>query len=84
MLSNEKDRAKFMGAIKEISNSMIRMESERDLIKEIVKDQSDEFDIPKSIIKKVARTYHKQNHAQQQAEWDEFMEIYDSLTKKAP
>ena len=83
MLSLEKDRKKFMGAIKEISNSMIRMESERDLIKEIVKNNSDEFDIPKSTIKKVAKTYHKQNHAQQQAEWDEFMEIYDSITAKS-
>jgi uncharacterized protein YqgV (UPF0045/DUF77 family) len=80
MLTNDADRKKFMNAIKEISNSMIRMEGERDLIKTIVNDQSDEFQIPKKLVSKIAKTYHKQNIADIEAEWDEFMEIYDAIT----
>jgi len=41
MFSTEDDRKKFMGAIQEISNSMLRIEAERDLIREIVKDMED-------------------------------------------
>ena len=44
-------------AIQEISNSMIRTEAERDLIREIVKDQSDTLQIPKKVISKIAKTY---------------------------
>lgn len=83
MFSTEEDRKKFMGAIQEISNSLLRMEAERDLIREIVKEKSDEFKISKKIITKIAKTYHKQNRTQVEAEHDEFLELYDeAITKK--
>jgi hypothetical protein len=68
-------------AVQEISNSMTRMEAERDLIREIVKDQSQNLQIPKKIISKIAKTYHKQNLAQEVADHEEFVEIYESVTK---
>jgi hypothetical protein len=46
----------LQGAIQEISNSMIRTEAERDLIREIVKEQSDTLQIPKKVISKIAKT----------------------------
>lgn len=82
MFSTEEDRKKFMGAVQEMSNSMIRIEAERDLIREIVKEKSDEFKISKKIINKIAKTYHKQNRAQVEAEHEEFMEIYDETVSK--
>lgn len=81
MFSTEEDRKKFMGAIQEISNSMLRIEAERDLIREIVKDKSDEFKVSKKVINKIAKTYHKQNRTQVEAEHEEFLEIYDEATK---
>lgn len=81
IFSTEEDRKKFMGAVKEISNSMIRIEAERDLIKEIVKEKSDEFQIPRKIINKIAKTYHKQNLTQVETEHEEFVEIYEETTK---
>jgi hypothetical protein len=71
-----------MGAIQEMSNSMLRMEAERDLIREIVKEKSDEFKINKKIINKIAKTYHKQNRTQVEAEHEEFLELYDEATSK--
>jgi hypothetical protein len=82
MFSTEEDRKKFMGAIQEMSNSMLRIEAERDLIREIVKDKSDEFKISKKVINKIAKTYHKQNRTQVEAEHEEFLEIYDEATSK--
>jgi hypothetical protein len=68
-------------AVQEISNSMTRMEAERDLIREIVKDQSQNLQIPKKIVSKIAKTYHKQNLTQEIADHEEFVELYESVTK---
>ena len=71
----------LQGAIQEISNSMIRTEAERDLIREIVKEQSDTLQIPKKIISKIAKTYHKQNLTQEIADHEDFVELYEKVTK---
>lgn len=67
-------------AIREISNSMIRTEAERDLIKEIVKEQSDQLQIPKKIINKIAKTFHKQSLHQEVADHEDFVELYEKVT----
>jgi hypothetical protein len=72
----------LQGAIQEISNSMIRTEAERDLIREIVKEQSDTLQIPKKVIAKIAKTYHKQNLAQEVADHEDFVELYEKITAK--
>ena len=74
-------KKELQGAIREISGSMTRTEAERDLIREIVKDQSQKHNISKKIITKIAKTYHKQNLTQEIAEHEEFVEMYDSVTK---
>jgi vacuolar-type H+-ATPase catalytic subunit A/Vma1 len=70
-------------AIREISNSMIRTEAERDLIKEIVKEQSDQLQIPKKIINKIAKTFHKQSLHQEVADHEDFVELYEKVTTVA-
>jgi len=72
----------LQGAIQEISNSMIRTEAERDLIREIVKEESDTLQIPKKVISKIAKTYHKQNLAQEVADHEDFVELYEKITAK--
>jgi len=72
----------LQGAIQEISNSMIRTEAERDLIREIVKEQSDTLQIPKKVISKIAKTYHTQNLAQEVADHEDFVELYEKITAK--
>ena len=69
-------------AIREISDSMTRTEAERDLIKEIVKDQSDQLQIPKKVISKIAKTFHRQNLAQEVADHEEFVELDEKVTSK--
>lgn len=75
------DKKKVFDAVREISNSMTRIEAERDLIKDIVKEVSDTFQIPRKTVKKIAVTYHKQNLTQVEQEHDEFVELYDKVTK---
>ena len=81
MFPTDDDRKKFFNAIKEISASMTRTEAERDLIKEIVKDQSETHQIPKKVINKIARTYHKQNLTEVEADHEEFVELYEKVVK---
>jgi hypothetical protein len=74
-------KKELQGAVREISASMTRTEAERDLIREIVKDQSQKHSIPKKIINRIAKTYHKQNLTQEIDDHEEFVELYDSITK---
>ena len=74
-------KKELQGAVREISASMTRTEAERDLIREIVKDQSQKHNISKKIISKIAKTYHKQNLTQEIADHEEFVEMYDTVTK---
>ncbi len=60
---------------------MLRMEAERDLIKEIVKEVSAEHQIPKKILAKIAKTFHKQNLTQEVADHEDFVDLYDTVTK---
>lgn len=81
MTLTDEQKKKLQGAIREISASFTRAEAERDLVREIVKEQSAELLIPKKIITKIAKTYHKQNLTQEVADHEEFVEIYETVTK---
>lgn len=83
-VSSPDDKKKIFAAIREVSNSLTRIEAERDLIKDIVKDVSDNYQIPRKTVKKIATTYHKQNMTQVEQEHEEFVELYDDVTKVTP
>lgn len=78
-ISSPADRKKIKDALQEISNSMTRVEAERDLIKSIVKDISDNHELPKKYINKMARIYHKQNFQITQQETEELESLYMTI-----
>jgi len=75
------DRAKILGMLQEISNSLTRVESERDLIKEILDRLQDECEIPKKLGRKLAKVYHKRNFEEEVAQQNDFVEIYEKVAK---
>lgn len=79
--SSPEDRKKILGAIQEISNSLTRIEAERDLIKDILQDIEDKFEMPKKYTRKIAKIYHKQNFTEVQQEQSELETIYETVTK---
>jgi uncharacterized protein YydD (DUF2326 family) len=79
MISNEVDRKKFKDALQEISNSFTRMAAEKDLIKEIVDDLAESFELPKKTVNKLARIYYKQNLSQEVEEFDEVQTLYEEI-----
>lgn len=79
--SSPEDRKKIRGALEEISNSLTRIEAERDLIRETIKEMSDQFQLPKKTLNKMAKVYHKQNFNQEVAEHEEFESLYEEITQ---
>jgi hypothetical protein len=79
MISNEVDRKKFKDALQEIANSKTRISAENDLIKEIIADLSESFELPKKTVSKLAKVYYKQNMTQEAAEFDELETLYEEV-----
>jgi uncharacterized protein YydD (DUF2326 family) len=79
MISNEVDRKKFKSALQEISNSFTRTAAEKELIKEIVDDLAESFELPKKTVNKLARIYYKQNLSQEVEEFDEVQALYEEI-----
>ncbi len=75
------DKVKILGCLQEISNSLTRIEAERDLIKDILQRMQDEFELPKKLSRKLAKTYHKRNFEEEVASQNDFVEIYETVAK---
>jgi DNA-binding transcriptional regulator GbsR (MarR family) len=79
-LSNPSDRKAVYDALREISNSLTRMEAERDLIKETLNMVKDQFELPPKYTRKLAKIYHKQNFQELKAEQAEVEDLYEKIT----
>ena len=75
------DKAKILGMLQEIANSLTRVEAERDLIKEILERMQEECEIPKKLGRKLAKVYHKRNFEEEVAQQNDFVEIYEKVAK---
>lgn len=73
------DAKKLKSVIEEISNSMTRIDGERDYIKEAIKAASEEHEIDKRVLRKMARAYHKQNFTEEVATAEEFESLYTTV-----
>ena len=77
--SSPKDLARIKGAMQEVSNSFTRMEAERSFIREAINELSDEVDIPKKILNKMSRVFHKQNIAEVLGEIEDVEALLESI-----
>lgn len=79
MPSSLEDRKKIMETMGEISASMTRMEGEKDYIKKSISDLSQKFQIPKKLLNRFSRVYHKQNYADELGANSEFETMVELL-----
>jgi hypothetical protein len=77
----QQQKIAIKSCLQEISNSLTRMEAERDNIKEIVNRCATEFEMNKRITRKLARIFHKRNIEEERAEQEEINTTYDLVTK---
>ena len=75
------DREKIFGVIREISNAMIRIDSEREFIKEALADASEKYQLKKKFLSKLAKTYHKQSYQKEREDIDTFTDLYETIVE---
>jgi|AACY02.1.fsa_nt_gi hypothetical protein len=78
----EEDHNTFVNAMKELCKEYDLISDSRLQANEIIKEVSDSLDIPKPIIRKVAKIYHKKNAAEIKSENEFIEELYSSISVK--
>ena len=85
LLANPADQKKLLDMLREASNSLTRIESERTLISEAIKNVAEKYEIPKKTFRRMAKVYHKQNFNEEQETHQEFELLYETvMTTGAP
>ena len=75
----EKHRQQIQSALSEMSNSMVRVEAEKDHMKSIAEKILEDCMVPKKDFNKLARIYHASNLAQEAAKSEEFMQFAEAV-----
>lgn len=81
IISNPGDINAIKEELKEASKSMTRIESERELLKDIKSNLVTKFNIPRKLASKVIKIYHQQNYQEVLDEQEELEVLYESLVK---
>ena len=81
VLSNPADRDKLLNVVRECSGSMTRMEGEKDFVRESINNISKELDLPKRLVQRMVKVYHKQNYDEEVAVHEQFETLYQSVVK---
>ena len=80
-LSNPADKEKLLKVLKACSDSMTRMDAEKDLIREEVKEICQQLELPKRLVNRMVKVYHKQNYDEEVAVHEQFETLYESVVK---
>jgi hypothetical protein len=80
-LSNPADQAKLLNVLRECSGSMTRMEGEKDFIKEAVTNVCKDLQLPKRLVNRLVKVYHRQNFDEEVAVHEQFESLYETIVK---
>ena len=78
--SSPEDRKKILAALNEGSDSLTRIAGERELLKEIIDNVSEEFDLPKKYVRKMINVHYKSSIISVNAENEQLVELYSTVT----
>ena len=73
------DKKALKGVLDELSNSMLRVKSEKELQKEAIEDAAEKFNMNKKIFRKMAKVYHNNSFTEEVMEMEEFQTLYESV-----
>lgn len=80
VFNNEVERKQIKDCLHEISNSLARIEAEREYIKEAKNEICEKLELDKKLFNRMAKVYHKQNFANEVQENTEFEDMYSIIT----
>lgn len=76
--SNPTDLKKLFDGVKELTDSMIRQESEKEFQKEALTTLTEESGVPKADIKRMASDYHKDTFKKNVEKYEDYQELYEA------
>lgn len=80
-LSNPADREKLLKIIKLCSDEMYLIEGHRAVIKEEIAAVCEDLQIPKKLVNRMVKVYHKQNYDEEVAVHEQFETLYETIVK---
>jgi hypothetical protein len=80
-ISNPADREKLLNVLRECSSSLTRMEGEKDYIKESVAEICKSLDLPKRLVSRMVKVYHKQSYDEEVTIHEQFETLYETVVK---
>ena len=80
-ISNPVDQKKLLDCLRECSSSMTRMDGEKDYIRESIAFISKDLQLPKKLVAKLVKVYHKQNYDEEVATHEQFETLYETIVK---
>jgi hypothetical protein len=78
---SQPDREKLFKVIKECSDSMTRIDGEQDFIRESITETAKQMQLPKKLVAKLVKVYHKQNFDEEVAVHEQFETLYETVVK---
>ena len=78
---SEPDKEKLYKVIKECSDSMARIDGEQDFIRESIAETAKNMQLPKKLVSRLVKVYHKQNYDEEVAVHEQFETLYESVVK---
>ena len=78
---SEPDRDKLFKVIKECSDSMTRQDAEKDFVRESIAETAKNMQLPKKLVARLVKVYHKQNFDEEVAVHEQFETLYEMVVK---
>ena len=78
---SDPDRDKLFKVIKECSDSMTRQDAEKDFVRESIAETSKNMQLPKRLVARLVKVYHKQNFDEEVAVHEQFETLYETVVK---
>jgi hypothetical protein len=79
--SNPSDLKAIKDACREISDCFVRMDAEKDQVKEIVDMLAEKYELPKKMISKMAKAFHKSTFDKEVTEQEDFQVLYETVMR---
>lgn len=79
--TNPADIKSIKDAMREISDCYLRMDAEKDQVKEIISMIEEKYELPKKFVTKMAKMYHKSTFDKEVADHDDLTALYETIMR---
>ena len=77
--TNPADLKKLKGMIREGCDALLRIDAEKEALKDIVEAAKEEFELPKNVISQLIRATHKADFDKKATEFSDLEAIYEAV-----